>query len=310
MAEYITDILILGSGPAGCTAGIYAARAGFSVLIVSGELSGGQLLSADIIENYPGFETPISGGELGEKMQKQARNVGVKFVNDLIQEVDFSSYPFICSSNLNSFSARSVIIATGASTKWLNLKNEQELIGKGVSSCATCDGYFYRGKDVAVIGGGNVAAKEALYLAKLANSVTVIHRRDTLRADKIEQEKMFKNKKIHFEWDSVVDEFLLKENALELKGLKVRNVKSDELKELRFDGVFVAVGYTPNTAIFRRYLNLDEKGYIITEKGCCKTNVEGVFAAGDVSNPQFHQAILAAGAGCLAALQAEQYLTS
>ena len=310
MAEYIADILILGSGPAGCTAGIYAARAGFSPLIVAGQSFGGQLVSADIIENYPGFDTPISGVDLIAKMQTQAKNIGVKFINDMIQEVDFLSYPFVCSSNLNSFSAKSIIIATGASTKWLGLKNEQELIGKGVSSCATCDGFFYKGKDIAVIGGGNVAAKEALYLSKLANSVTLIHRRDTLRADKVEQEKLFKNKKIHFEWDSVADEFLIKDDRFELKGLKLRNLKNDELKSLNFDGVFVAIGYTPNTEIFRRYLNLDEKGYIITEKGCCKTNVEGIFAAGDVCNSQFHQAIMAAGSGCLAALQAEQYLSN
>jgi len=310
MAEYITDILILGSGPAGCTAGIYAVRSGFSPLIVAGDIAGGQMLSADIIENYPGFDTPISGSDLIAKMQNQAKNLGVKFIYDTVQEVDFSSYPFVCSSNFNSFSAKSVIIATGASTKWLGIKNEQELIGHGVSSCATCDGFFYKGKEVAVIGGGNVAAKEALYLAKLAKSVTIIHRRDTLRADKIEQEKLFKNRKIHFEWNSVVDEFLIKNTTFELQGLRLRNVKSDELKTLNFDGVFVAVGYTPNTMIFRRYLNLNERGYIITEKGCCKTNIPGIFAAGDVSNPLFHQAILAAGSGCLAALQAEQFLTN
>lgn len=309
MAEYITDILILGSGPAGSTAGIYSARAGFSPIVVSGETLGGQLVSADIIENYPGFDTPVSGTELIEKMHKQAQNVGVKFINDTIQEVDFSTYPFVCNSNLNTFSAKSIIIATGASTKWLGLKNERELIGKGVSSCATCDGFFYKCKDVAVVGGGNAAAKEALYLSMLANSVTLIHRRDSLRADKIEQEKLFKNKKIHFEWDSVVDEFLLKDNAFELAGVKLRNLKTDETKNLSFDGVFVAIGYTPNTEIFKRYLNLDEKGYIITEKGCCKTNIAGVFAAGDVCNPLFHQAIMSAGDGCLAAMQAEQFLS-
>ena len=310
MAEYLTDVLIIGSGPAGCTAGIYAARSGLNPIIVSGEQAGGQLMSTNIIENFPGFEVPLSGPELMEKMKNQALNVGVRFVNDTIKEVDFSSRPFVCNSNLNSFSAKSVIIATGASTKWLGVEKEKDLIGRGVATCATCDGYFYRGKDVAVIGGGNTAVKEALFLAQLVNSVTVIHRRDKLRADKIEQDKAFRHNKIKFEWDSVVEELITEENPLRLTEIKLRNLKTDIIKNLKVDGVFIAVGYSPNTEIFKRYINLDEKGYIITEKGCCKTNIAGIYAAGDVKNPLYHQAIISAGSGALAALEAENFINS
>lgn len=308
MAEFKTDILIIGSGPAGCSAGIYASRAGLSALIVSGDQIGGQLIAADMVENYCGFDTPISGADLSTKMQKQAENLGVKFVFDTINEVDFVNRPFVCSSGRNSFVSKAVIIATGASSQWLGLKNEKELIGRGVSTCATCDGFFYKGKNVAVIGGGNAAIKEAIFLTSVATNVTVIHRRGNLRADKIEQERAFANRKIKFEWDSVAEELIADGKPETLRGIKIKNLKTDEEKIINVDAVFLAIGHKPNTDIFKRFLELDDKGYIVTKGGDCRTNIEGVFAAGDVKNPKFRQAIVSAGSGCIAALQAEEFV--
>lgn len=308
MAEFKTDILIIGSGPAGCSAGIYASRAGLSALIVSGDQIGGQLIAADMVENYCGFDTPISGADLSTKMQKQAENLGVKFVFDTINEVDFANRPFVCSSGRNSFVSKAVIIATGASSQWLGLKNEKELIGHGVSTCATCDGFFYKGKNVAVIGGGNAAIKEAIFLTSVAANVTVIHRRGNLRADKIEQERAFANRKIKFEWDSVAEELIADGEPETLRGIKIKNLKTDEEKIINVDAVFLAIGHKPNTDIFKRFLELDDKGYIVTKGGDCRTNIEGVFAAGDVKNPKFRQAIVSAGSGCIAALQAEEFV--
>ena len=308
MAEFKTDILIIGSGPAGCSAGIYASRAGLSALIVSGDQIGGQLIAADMVENYCGFDTPISGADLSTKMQKQAENLGVKFVFDTINEVDFANRPFVCSSGRNSFVSKAVIIATGASSQWLGLKNEKELIGRGVSTCATCDGFFYKGKNVAVIGGGNAAIKEAIFLTSVAANVTVIHRRGNLRADKIEQERAFANRKIKFEWDSVAEELIADGEPETLRGIKIKNLKTDEEKIINVDAVFLAIGHKPNTDIFKRFLELDDKGYIVTKGGDCRTNIEGVFAAGDVKNPKFRQAIVSAGSGCIAALQAEEFV--
>lgn len=308
MAEFKTDILIIGSGPAGCSAGIYASRAGLSALIVSGDQIGGQLIAADMVENYCGFDTPISGADLSTKMQKQAENLGVKFVFDTINEVDFANRPFVCSSGRNSFVSKAVIIATGASSQWLGLKNEKELIGRGVSTCATCDGFFYKGKNVAVIGGGNAAIKEAIFLTSVAANVTVIHRRGNLRADKIEQERAFANRKIKFEWDSVAEELIADGEPETLRGIKIKNLKTDEEKIINVDAVFLAIGHKPNTDIFKRFLELDNKGYIVTKGGDCRTNIEGVFAAGDVKNPKFRQAIVSAGSGCIAALQAEEFV--
>lgn len=308
MAEFKTDILIIGSGPAGCSAGIYASRAGLSALIVSGDQIGGQLIAADMVENYCGFDTPISGADLSTKMQKQAENLGVKFVFDTINEVDFANRPFVCSSGRNSFVSKAVIIATGASSQWLGLKNEKELIGRGVSTCATCDGFFYKGKNVAVIGGGNAAIKEAIFLTSVAANVTVIHRRGNLRADKIEQERAFANRKIKFEWDSVAEELIADGKPETLRGIKIKNLKTDEEKIINVDAVFLAIGHKPNTDIFKRFLELDDKGYIVTKGGDCRTNIEGVFAAGDVKNPKFRQAIVSAGSGCIAALQAEEFV--
>lgn len=308
MAEFKTDILIIGSGPAGCSAGIYASRAGLSALIVSGDQIGGQLIAADMVENYCGFDTPISGADLSAKMQKQAENLGVKFVFDTINEVDFANRPFVCSSGRNSFVSKAVIIATGASSQWLGLKNEKELIGRGVSTCATCDGFFYKGKNVAVIGGGNAAIKEAIFLTSVAANVTVIHRRGSLRADKIEQERAFANRKIKFEWDNVAEELIADGEPETLRGIKIKNLKTDEEKIINVDAVFLAIGHKPNTDIFKRFLELDDKGYIVTKGGDCRTNIEGVFAAGDVKNPKFRQAIVSAGSGCIAALQAEEFV--
>ncbi len=308
MAEFKTDILIIGSGPAGCSAGIYASRAGLSALIVSGDQIGGQLIAADMVENYCGFDTPISGADLSAKMQKQAENLGVKFVFDTINEVDFANRPFVCSSGRNSFVSKAVIIATGASSQWLGLKNEKELIGHGVSICATCDGFFYKGKNVAVIGGGNAAIKKAIFLTSVAANVTVIHRRGNLRADKIEQERAFANRKIKFEWDSVAEELIADGEPETLRGIKIKNLKTDEEKIINVDAVFLAIGHKPNTDIFKRFLELDDKGYIVTKGGDCRTNIEGVFAAGDVKNPKFRQAIVSAGSGCIAALQAEEFV--
>ncbi|MBO5441858.1 MAG: thioredoxin-disulfide reductase [Alphaproteobacteria bacterium] len=308
MALYTADLLILGSGPAGYTAGIYAARAGLNTMIVSGNQEGGQLTMTNSIENYPGFEE-ISGYELMDKMKQQALKLGVSFVNDNIVEVDFAHRPFVCSSeNGHSYKARAVIVATGSSAKWLNIASEKKFLGYGVSACATCDGFFYRGRTVAVIGGGNSAAAEALYLATLADKVILVHRRHQLRADKILQDKIFNNRKITIEWDSVVEEILGEDEPRKVTGLKIRNVESDVVKELQADGIFVAVGHQPNTEIFKGNLVLDSKGYIVTHENCSQTDIEGVFAAGDVKDPKYKQAIISAGSGAKAAMDAIEYL--
>lgn len=308
MALYTTDLLILGSGPAGYTAGIYAARAGVSVMIVSGNQEGGQLTMTNSIENFPGFEE-ISGFELMDKMKNQATKLGVKFVNDHIVEVDFAHRPFVCSSeNGHSYKAKAVIVATGSSAKWLNIPSEKKYLGYGVSACATCDGFFYRGRTVAVIGGGNSAAAEALYLATLADRVILVHRRHQLRADKILQDKIFNNRKIVVEWDSVVEEILGEDEPKKVTGIRIRNVETDASKVVNVDGVFVAVGHKPNTDIFKGNLVLDNKGYIVTHDNCSATDVEGVFAAGDVKDPKYKQAVISAGSGAIAAMDAVEYL--
>ncbi len=308
MTEYRTKMLIIGSGPAGYTAGIYAARSGLNPILVSGNQEGGQLTITTEIENFPGFPEPIGGLELMQRMKQQAENVGVTLVTDLIRKVDFSSRPFVCTSeNDNTFIADSVIIATGASARWLGLDSEKKFLGYGVSGCATCDGFFYRGRDVAVVGGGNTAADEALYLANIAKSVTLIHRRDELRADKVMQERILKNEKIKVEWDSVVDE-VLGEMPKGVTGAVLKNVKTGEKKEIKVDGIFIAIGHHPNTDLFKGILDIDEEGYLITKPNSCQTNIEGVFAAGDVQSPNFRQAVVAAGSGCIASLEAEKFL--
>lgn len=310
MAEYKTKVLIIGSGPAGYTAGIYAARAGLNPVLVSGSQIGGQLTITTEIENFPGFPEPIGGLDLMQRMREQAQNVGVTIVDDLITEVDFSKAPYHCNSaGSNLFCGDTVIIATGASARWLGLDSEKKFLGFGVSGCATCDGFFYRNRDVAVVGGGNTAADEALYLTNFAKSVTLIHRRDSLRADKVMQQRLADNQKIKIEWDSVVDEVVGTENPLGVTGVILKNVKTDNKKELKVDGLFIAIGHHPNTDLFKEILELDNDGYIKTKDNSCKTNVPGVFAAGDVQNPNYRQAVVAAGTGCIAALEAEKYLS-
>ena len=308
MTEYKTKMLIIGSGPAGYTAGIYAARSGLNPVLVSGNQEGGQLTITTEIENFPGFPEPIGGLELMQRMKQQAQNVGVTLVSDLIRHVDFSTRPFVCSSeNGNTFVADTVIIATGASARWLGLESEKKFLGFGVSGCATCDGFFYRGRAVAVVGGGNTAADEALYLSNIAKSVTLIHRRDELRADKVMQERVLKNEKIKVEWNSVVDE-VLGEMPKGVTGAVLKNVKTGEKKEIKVDGIFIAIGHHPNTDLFKGILDIDAEGYLITKPNSCQTNIEGVFAAGDVQNPNFRQAVVAAGSGCIASLEAEKFL--
>ncbi len=309
MAEYKTPVLIIGSGPAGYTAGIYAARSGLKPIIVSGEQIGGQLTITNMIENFPGFPQPISGSQLMDDMRRQAENVGVKIIHDKIVEIDFNTRPFECSSeHHNLFSGDSLIIATGASARWLGLKNETKYRGFGVSVCATCDGFFFKGQNVAVVGGGNTAAEEALFLSNYASFVTLIHRRDTLRADNALQERIKKNRKIAIEWDSVVEDIIGTDTPLSVTGIKVKNVKTDQVKTIHVNGIFIAIGHQPNTDIFKNSLDMDPQGYILTKPNSTMTNIAGVFAAGDVQNPRFRQAIVAAGSGCMAAMEAESYL--
>ena len=309
MAQYNTPVLIIGSGPAGYTAGIYAARAGLSPIIVSGDQIGGQLTITNLVENYPGFPDPILGAKLMEDMRLQALNVGAKIIDDKIVEIDFGARPFECSSEKhNLFSGETLIIATGASARWLGLPNEARYRGFGVSVCATCDGFFFKDKNVAVVGGGNTAAEEALFLSNFAASVTLIHRRDTLRADKALQEKLRQNHKINFEWDSVVEDISGTEAPLSVTGINIKNVKTDRRKTLNVSGVFIAIGHKPNTELFKGRLDMDDQGYLVTAADSTKTSLPGVFAAGDVQNKRFRQAIVAAGSGCMAAMEAEAYL--
>lgn len=304
MAEYKSDLLIIGSGPAGYTAGIYAARAGVNALIVAGAQKGGQLIRSSIVENFPGFSEALSGYDLMEKIHQQAINLGVKIIDDEITEVDFYDHPFVCSSaSGNSFMSKAIIIATGASVKWLGLPSEQKYIGHGVSSCATCDGFLYRGKEVAVIGGGNSALEQALYLTNYVEKVYLIHRRHSFNAEHVVQKRIFENRKITIFWNNVVDEIIGTENPLEVTGIRIRNVKSDKKKYLDVSGVFVAIGHHPNTEMFRRYLHLDSGGYITVKPQGNATDIPGVYAAGDVCNP-YRQAVIAAGCGARAALQA------
>ena len=310
MTEHRTQVLIIGSGPAGLTAGIYAARANRAPLIVSGMQLGGQLTTTSGIENYPGFEEEIGGLELMERMQKQAERVGSKILYDTITEADLSTRPFVCKGDSgDTYIADTLIIATGASPRKMDIAGEDKFRGFGVSYCATCDGFFYRGKDVCVIGGGNTAVEEAVYLAGLANKVYLIHRRDAFRAEKVMQEKAFANPKIEMVLDSVPTEFIGTENPLGLTAVKVKNVKTEEERTIPAHGVFIAIGYRPNTSLFEGQIDTDETGFIITKPNSTATNIDGVFSAGDVKNPLYRQAVIAAGSGCLAALEAEKFLS-
>jgi len=310
MNTVYTKLLIIGAGPAGYTAGIYAARANLNPILVTGLQPGGQLTITTDVENYPGFADVIQGPWLMEQMRQQAEHVGAQIVYDYINKVDFSKRPFICYGESTTFTAESVIIATGAEAKWLNIPSEEKFKGFGVSACATCDGFFFKDKSVAVIGGGNSAVEEALYLSNIARQVTLIHRRDSLRAEKILQERLFANPKVKIIWNHQVDEIL---GSLDVKGvtsLRLRSTVQSELTQtIDVDGVFVAIGHSPKTDIFKGHITLDDNGYILTQKGETSTNISGVFAAGDVQDKIYRQAVTAAGQGCMAALDAEEFLT-
>jgi thioredoxin reductase (NADPH) len=304
-------ILIIGAGPAGYTAAIYAARASLQPLLVAGLEPGGQLTITTDVENYPGFAEVIQGPWLMEQMSAQAESVGTRIMPDVIVEVDFSARPFRCRGDSGDiYVADSVILATGAQARWLGLASEQRLQGRGVSACATCDGFFYRGKRVAVVGGGNTAVEEALYLTHHADHVTLIHRRDALRAEKILQARLRANPKISVVWDSVVEEILGGGSPETVQGVRLRNVKSGADSVQPVDGVFVAIGHTPNTAVFAGQVAMDSEGYVVTVPGSTRTSRPGVFAAGDVQDKVFRQAVTAAGTGCMAALEAEKFLAA
>ena len=306
--ESHSRVLIIGSGPAGYTAAIYAARANLKPLLFLGYEPGGQLTITTDVENYPGFAKTIQGPWLMEEMKAQAESVGTQFVHDAITKVDFFQKPFKCFTAKESYTADSVIICTGATAKWLGLESEKKFRGFGVSACATCDGFFYKGKDVAIVGGGNTAVEEALYLTNFAKSVTLIHRRDTLRAEKIAQDRLFSNEKINVLWNTVVEEIQGTENPLSVNNLKLKNTVDNSVKDFPVDGLFVAIGHTPQSTIFKDYLKCDDEGYLLVEKGTPKTNIPGIFAAGDVTDKIYRQAVTAAGMGCQAALDAERYL--
>lgn len=306
--KFHSKVLIIGSGAAGYTAAIYTARAGLEPLLVTGMEPGGQMTITTDVENYPGFAEVIQGPWLMEQMRDQAIAVGARMENDLITDVDFNTRPFRATGDSGAeYSADSVIIATGAKARWLGLDSEKEFNGKGVSACATCDGFFYRGKDVAVIGGGNTAVEEALFLTNFCQKVTLVHRRDELRAEKIMQERLFKNDKIEVIWDHVVDEVLGDESGV--TGVRLASTKDKSAKEISVSGMFVAIGHDPATTIFKDKITMDEEGYILTSADSTATNVRGVFAAGDVKDKVYRQAITAAGAGCMAALEADRFLS-
>jgi thioredoxin reductase (NADPH) len=304
-----TKVLIIGSGPAGYTAAIYAARANLKPMLVAGLQPGGQMTITTDVENYPGFAKPIQGPWLMEQMRDQALHVGTDMKSDMIMTVDFQSNPKKCVGDSGDvYLADTVIIATGAQARWLGLPSEEQYKGKGVSACATCDGFFYRNKEVVLVGGGNSAMEEAIFLTNFATKVTMIHRRDSFRGEKIMQDRVFKNPKINVIWDTVVDEVL--GDGMGVTGVKARNVKTNATQDIATHGVFVAIGHTPATAIFKGHVDIDADGYIVTEPDSTATKIPGVFAAGDVKDKVFRQAVTAAGMGCMAALEADRYLAA
>ena len=306
-----SQVLIIGSGPAGYTAAIYAARAMLKPTIVQGLQPGGQLTITTEVENYPGFGDVIQGPWLMEQMEQQAKNVGTNIVNDMITKVDFSKKPFSAKSESGTvYTADAVIISTGAQARWLGLPSEEKFQGYGVSACATCDGFFFKEKEVVVIGGGNAAVEEALFLTSFASKVHLVHRRDALRSEKILQERLFKNEKINIIWNSEVDEIIGDDNPKNVTGIKLKNTIDKSLTDLKVDGVFIAIGHDPATQIFKGQINMDDGGYIITEPDSTLTNIDGVYAAGDVKDKTYRQAVTAAGMGCMAALEAEKYISS
>ena len=304
-----TNVLIIGSGPAGYTAAIYASRANLKPHMVSGLEPGGQLTITTDVENYPGFGDVIQGPWLMEQMKKQATNVGTVIHNDIVTNVDFSKNPFKISTDGGiTFSSNSVIIATGAQARWLNIDSENKFKGFGISACATCDGFFFKDKKVVVIGGGNSAVEESLYLTNFASKVTLIHRRDKLRAEKILQDRLFKNKKIEVIWNNTVKNFIGEENPLTLKKVILENSLNKNITELDTSGAFIAIGHDPSTKLFKNKLDMDSDNYIITKPESTETSINGVFAAGDVKDKIYRQAVTAAGMGCMAALEAEKYI--
>jgi len=309
MSATHTKLLIIGSGPAGYSAAIYAARANLEPILIEGIQPGGQLTITTDVENYPGFAKVIQGPWLMEEMKNQALHVNAKIISDHIKNVDFSTRPFKAIGESGAeYSADSVVISTGAQAKWLGIPTESKFQGYGVSGCATCDAFFYRGKEVMVVGGGNTAVEEALFLTNHASKVTIIHRRNEFRAEQILQKRLFENPKIKVIWDHALEEVLGTENPLSVTGAKIKNVKTEEISEIAVDGIFIAIGHKPNTDLFKNQINMDNEGYIITAPGTTYTNVTGVFAAGDVQDKIYRQAVTAAGTGCMAALDAQKYL--
>ncbi|MBM3325962.1 MAG: thioredoxin-disulfide reductase [Calditrichaeota bacterium] len=302
-------VIIAGSGPAGLTAAIYSARAELAPLVIEGIQPGGQLTITTEVENYPGFPTGILGPQLMDNMRQQAERFGAAYITDEVSEIDLVQKPFTIRIGKRHYTSDTLIIATGATARLLNLPNEKQFIGYGVSACATCDGWFFRGKEIAVVGGGDSACEEANYLTKFASKVTLVHRRDELRASKIMRQRVMNNPKIEFLWDSIVLEYLgLPQTGLE--GLRVRNVKTQVESSLAVKGVFLAIGHQPNSALFAPWVRTDANGYIITAPDSTQTNIPGVFACGDVRDPVYKQAITAAGSGCMAAIEAERYLSA
>ncbi len=310
MAErHHSKVLIIGSGPAGYTAAIYAARANLKPTLVAGLQPGGQMTITTDVENYPGFADVIQGPWLMEQMQKQAESVGTNMIYDIVNDVDFGSKPFTCSGDSGAiYTADAVIIATGAQARWLGLESEQKFMGFGVSACATCDGFFFRDQNVALVGGGNTAVEEALYLTNHASKVTVIHRRDAFRAEKIMQDRLFANPKVEVMWEHVLDEVTGESDPPGVSGARVRNVKTDVTTGLDVSGVFIAIGHDPATAVFKGHVAMDDEGYILTAPNSTATAIPGVFAAGDVVDKVYRQAVTAAGMGCMAALEAEKFI--
>ena len=305
-----TKVLIIGSGPAGYTAAVYAARALLKPIMVTGMEPGGQLTTTTDVENYPGFAEVIQGPWLMEQMRDQAKAVGTEMIEDHISSVNLKSKPFeAIGDGGQKYTADSIIISTGAQARWLNLDSEQKYRGFGVSACATCDGFFFKDKTVAVVGGGNAAVEEAMFLTKFASKVKLIHRRNELRAEKMLQKKLVENKKIEIIWDSVVQEVIGDDDPKNVKGLKIKNVKTKKVSDLKLDGLFIAIGHDPATQLFKNQLKMDKEGYLVTKPDSTETNIPGVFAAGDVKDKIFRQAVTAAGMGCMAALEAEKHLS-
>ena len=305
-----TKVLIIGSGPAGYTAAVYAARAMLKPILVHGIQPGGQLTTTTDVENYPGFSEVIQGPWLMDQMKGQAEAVGTEMIQDHIKSVDLKKSPFEAVGDSGQiYSADSIIISTGAQARWLQLESEQSFRGFGVSACATCDGFFFKDKTVAVVGGGNAAVEEAMFLTKFASKVKLIHRRNELRAEKMLQKKLMENKKIEIIWDSVVEDIVGDIEPKNVKGIKIKNLKTNKIDEIKVDGLFIAIGHDPATSLFKEQLKMDKEGYLITKPDSTETNIPGVYAAGDVKDKTFRQAVTAAGMGCMAALEAEKHLS-